>query len=83
MVPTAKNPAANAGDVGRDRFDLGVGKIPWRRKWQPTRFLAWEIPRSERPGGVLHSPWGLKESDATTLACTRQKLGNSTAEKTQ
>ena len=21
---------------GRSRFDLWVGKIPWRRKWQPT-----------------------------------------------
>ena len=28
-----KNPPANAGDVGSDPW---VGKIPWRRKWQPT-----------------------------------------------
>ena len=27
-----KNPPANAGDT----FDTWVGKIPWRRKWQPT-----------------------------------------------
>ena len=31
-----KNPPANAGDVKRHGFDLWVGKIPWRRKWQPT-----------------------------------------------
>ena len=24
---------------GRPRFDSWVGKIPWRRKWQPTRVL--------------------------------------------
>jgi len=30
-----KNPPANSGDI-RDRFDPWVGKIPWRRAWQPT-----------------------------------------------
>ena len=30
-----KNPSANAGD-DRDGFDLWVGKIPCRSKWQPT-----------------------------------------------
>ena len=29
-----KNPPANAGDK-RLGFDPWVGKIPWRRKWQP------------------------------------------------
>ena len=28
-----KNPPANVGDIG---FNPWVGKIPWRRKWQPT-----------------------------------------------
>ena len=32
-----KNPLANAGNI-RDKgwFDPWVGKIPWRRAWQPT-----------------------------------------------
>jgi len=30
-----KNLPANAGDI-RCGFDLKVGKIPWRRAWQPT-----------------------------------------------
>ena len=30
-----KNSPANAGDR-RCGFDLSVGKIPWRREWQPT-----------------------------------------------
>ena len=46
------------------RFNSWVGKIPWRRKWQPTPVL---LP------GKLHglrslvgySPWGHKESDTT------------------
>ena len=45
-------------------FDPWVGKIPWRRKWQPTPGL---LPgkfhglRSQ----VGYSPWGRKESDTT------------------
>ena len=30
-----KNPPDNAGGV-RDWFNPWVGKIPWRRAWQPT-----------------------------------------------
>ena len=30
-----KNPPANARDMSHG-FDPWVGKIPWRRKWQPT-----------------------------------------------
>ena len=29
-----------------------------------SSILAWEIPRTEEPGG-LYSPWGCKESDMT------------------
>ena len=29
-----------------------------------SRILAWEIPRTEEPGG-LYSPWGHKELDMT------------------
>ena len=37
----------------RGRFNPWVGKIPWRRKWQPTPVIpAWEIPRTEEPGGL-------------------------------
>ena len=31
-----KNPAANAGDIKRLRFDPWVRKSPWRKKWQPA-----------------------------------------------
>ena len=43
----------------RLRFDLWVGKIPWRRKWQPTVVF---LPGKSLVG---YSPWGLKESDIT------------------
>ena len=48
----------------RLRFDPWVGKIPWRRAWQPTVvFLPGEShgPRSL----VGYSPWGHKELDTT------------------
>ena len=35
------------------RFNSWVGKIPWRRKWQPTPvILAWKIPWTEEPDGL-------------------------------
>ena len=40
-----------------------VGKIPWRREWQPTPvFLPREFLRQSLAG---YSPWGCKESDRT------------------
>ena len=62
-----KNLPANVGDTG----DLGsipdpwVGMIPWRRrKWQCTPvFLPVKPHRQRSLAG--HSPWALKESDAT------------------
>ena len=49
---------------GRPGFDPWVGKIPWRRKWQPTPiFLSGES--HGRRSLVGYSPWGRKESDTT------------------
>ena len=48
----------------RPGLDLWVGKIPWRRKWQPTRvFLPGEFHGQRSL--VSYSPWGHKESDMT------------------
>ena len=54
----------------RHGFDLWVGKIPWRRVWQPTPvFLPGESHGQRSLAG--YSPWSHKESDmpeATELA---------------
>ena len=42
-------------------FNPWVGRIPWRREWQPTPVFAWRIPWTEDLAG--YSPWGYKESD--------------------
>ena len=56
-----KNPPANAGDSG---FNCWVGKISWRRKWQPTPvFLPGESHGQRGLSGS--SPWGHEESDMT------------------
>ena len=56
-----KKSACNVGDPG---FDLCVGKIPWRQKWQPTPvFLPREFQGQRSLAG--YSPWGYKGSDTT------------------
>ena len=43
----------------RREFDPWVGKILWRRAWQPTPvFLPGEFPGTEGPGGL--QPMGLQ-----------------------
>jgi len=48
----------------KHRFDPWVGKILWRRKWQPTPVV---LPGKfhGRRSLVDYSPWGLKESHTT------------------
>ena len=50
----AKESACNAGDT-ENGFYPWVGKIPWRRKWQPAPLLPGES-HGQR-GLVDHSPW--------------------------
>ena len=48
----------------RPGLDPWVGKIPWRRKWQPTPvFFPGESQGRRNLAG--YSPWGRKESDTT------------------
>ena len=58
LVPAGaviKNPPAKAGDV-RDSFDPWLGKIRWRRKWQPTPvFLPGEAHGQRRLVGYIQS----------------------------
>jgi len=43
----------SSSNAGRPGFNPWVGKIPWRRAWQPTAvFLPGESPWTEEPGGL-------------------------------
>ena len=61
--PGGSDGKASAYSAGAG-FDPWVGKIPWRRKWQPTPAL---LPGESRGWRSLvgYSPWGCKESDTT------------------
>ena len=60
MALVVRNAPTNAGD--RQGFDPWVGKIPWRRAWQPTPvFLPGESHRQRSLAGC--SPWGCTKSD--------------------
>ena len=63
LALVVKDPSANAGDL-RCRFSHWVGKIPWRRAWQPTPV---SLPGESHGQGSLegYSPWGHKRSDTT------------------
>ena len=68
--------------VQETQFDPWVGKIPWRRKWQPTPvFLPGKSHGLRSLVGC--SPWGCKESDTTErlpfhflLSCIGEGNGN-------
>ena len=66
MVLVVKNPPANAGRCKRCVFNPWVGKIPWRRPWQPTLvFLPGESHGQRSLAG--YSPWDCKELDTTEV----------------
>ena len=58
-----KNLPANAGDM-RHVFDPWIGKMPWRRKWQPIPVF---LPGKSCGPRILtdYTLWGHKESDPT------------------
>ena len=60
-----KNPPANAGDM-KPEFDPRVGKIPWRRAWQPTPVFLLGESHAQR-SLVGYSPEGHKEPDMTEV----------------
>ena len=58
---------------GRPGFNPWVGKISWRRKWQPTPVFLPGKSHGQR-NLVGYSPWGRKESDTTERVCSLYSL---------
>ena len=48
----------------KHEFDPWIGKIPWKRKWQPIPVFLPGKSHGQR-SLVGYSPWGRKESDTT------------------
>ena len=64
--PGFSNGKESTCSVGNPRFDPSLGKIPWRRKWQPTPVLLPAEPHGQR-SLEGYNPWGHKESDMTEV----------------
>ena len=61
---SGKESACQRRRYKRQEFNPWVGKIPWRRKWQPTSiFLPGKYHGQKRMVG--YSPWDWKQSDTT------------------
>jgi len=57
---SGKEPTCQCRRHKRPGFDIWVGKIPWRRAWQPTPvFLPGESYGQRSLAG--YSPWGCRE----------------------
>ena len=59
-----KEPAYQCRGCKRPEFDPWVGKIPWRRSWQPTPVFLPGESHGQR-SLVGYSPWGPRESVTT------------------
>ena len=57
MAHVGKESIRNAADTGDAGLIPGLGKIPWRRKWQPTPVFLPRKPHEQR-NLVGYSPWG-------------------------
>ena len=67
MALAVKNLPANAGDIrdgGLTPGEVEMGRIPWRRAWEPSPVGLPGESHGQR-SLVGYSPWGHKESDTT------------------
>ena len=65
-------------NAGRCRFDPWVGKIPWRRAWQPLQYSCLENPHEQRRESWQTAVHGVtKVSDTAELLSTAQHTHNS------
>ena len=66
---SGKEPAWQCRRLKRCVFDPWVGKIPWRRAWQPTPISCLKNPHRQR-SLVGYNPWGHRvRHDWSNLAC--------------
>ena len=57
VMLVVKNPPAKSGDI-RDMDSIpGLGRFPWRRKWQPTPVFFTEESYGQR-SFMDYIPWG-------------------------
>ena len=57
---SGKGPTCHFRRGRRRRFDLWVGKIPWKRKWELAPVFLPRKPHGQRSLAGYSSPWGCK-----------------------
>jgi len=70
---SAKESTCQCRRCRRPGFDPWLGKIPWRRKWQPTPVFLPGKSHGQR-SLVGYSPWGHKELDTTERLSMQHEL---------
>ena len=72
-IHRGKESACQCRRCKRCEFNPWVGKIPWRRKWQPTPvFLPGKSHGQRNLAG--YSPWGCKELDMSEHTHTHNNI---------
>ena len=70
VAPVVNNPPTSAGDARDAGLILGLGRSPWRSKWEPNPVLVPENPMDR--GAWQATVCGVaKESDTTEQQVTR------------
>ena len=77
---SGKESACQCRRQRRCRLDPWVGKIPWRRTWQPTPVFLPEKSQGQR-NLMGYSPWGHKESDTTEGMSRHARISKSELHK--
>ena len=70
---SVKEPTCQCRRHTRCRFKSWVGKISWRRKWQPILVSAWRIPWTEEPGRLQSMGSQRVRHDRSDLALLHSK----------
>ena len=73
---SGKEPARKCRGPKIHGFDPGVGKIPWRRAWQPTPvFSAGESPWTEEPGRLhtVHGSQRVRHNSSTSTVIDNKR----------
>ena len=69
-----KEPACQCRKHNRHGFSPWVGKILWRRAWQPTLTFLWRISWTEEPGGLQSVGSQRVRHDWSDLTCLRESF---------
>ena len=81
-LPCGSDSKESACQCRSPRSSPWVGKIPWRRAWQPS-ILVWRIPWTEEAGGAWTSPDGQHRNQIDYILCSQRWRSSTQSAKTR